>query len=66
MIRMLSRLLSGVRRTSSPPQGAQPSSTSSASTTDEDVGPVDPLDPMKRDERLPGLDPVVEPIPPES
>jgi hypothetical protein len=33
---------------------------------DEGVGPVDPLDPLKRDEELPGLDPVVEPIPPES
>jgi hypothetical protein len=45
---------------------------SSASRTDEEdvrdegVGPVDPLDALKRDEELPGLDPVVEPIPPET
>lgn len=67
MIRMLSRLLSAGRRTWSPPKDDQPSSTSSASTTeDEGVGPVDPLDPLKRDDHLPGLDPVVDPIPPES
>jgi hypothetical protein len=30
------------------------------------VGPVDPLDPMKRRDELPGADPVVPPVPPES
>jgi hypothetical protein len=30
------------------------------------VGPVDPLDPLKRREDLPGADPVVPPVPPES
>src|SRR5581483_5940788 len=35
MIRKLFRLLSGARRTSSPPKGDPRSSTSSASTTDE-------------------------------
>jgi hypothetical protein len=66
MIRMLSRLLSAGRRTSSSPKDDPRSSTSSASTTDEGVGPVDPLDPLKRGGELPGLDPVVDPIPPES
>ena len=67
MIRKLSRLLSGARRRSSSPRDAPPSSTSSAGTT-EDIreGPVDPLDPLKRREELPGADPVVPPVPPES
>jgi len=29
------------------------------------VGPVDPLDPLKRNRDLPGADPVVPPVPPE-
>ena len=65
MIRMLSKLLFGGRPTSSSPKGDPPSSTLSVSTTDEYVGPVDPLDPLKRDEELPGADPIVAPIPPE-
>ena len=54
MIRLLARLLFGKRR-----------EPSAAETEDEGVGPVDPLDPLKRDEELPGADPVVAPIPPE-
>jgi hypothetical protein len=30
------------------------------------VGPVDPVDPLKRREELPGSDPIVPPVPPES
>ena len=36
-----------------------------ADVEDERVGPVDPLDPLKRDRDLPGADPVVPPVPPE-
>jgi hypothetical protein len=37
---------------------------------DEEIGPsIDPVDPLKRDpdegETMPGLDPVVSPVPPE-
>lgn len=59
MIRALSRLLSALR----PRPGA---STSTDGTTDAGLpGPVDPLDPLKRDEELPGADPIVPPVPPE-
>jgi hypothetical protein len=67
MIRRLYELLFGARPTSSSAKDDRPSSTSSASPAeDEGVGPVDPLDPLKRDEDLPGLDPVVDPVPPET
>lgn len=67
MIRTLWERLFGGPRTSSSPRDVPPSSTSSASQTeDEGVGPVDPLDPLKRGEHLPGLDPVIDPVPPES
>jgi hypothetical protein len=37
--------------------------------TDDDDTAIDPIDPLKRDpdegETMPGLDPVVSPIPPE-
>jgi hypothetical protein len=42
------------------------SSASTTDTEDERVGPVDPLDPLKRDDDMPGFDPVVPPVPPES
>jgi hypothetical protein len=66
MTRTVWKRLFGGRRTSSSPKDAPPSSTSSAGQTeDEGVGPVDPLDPMKREREFPGADPVVPPIPPE-
>jgi hypothetical protein len=32
----------------------------------EDLEDFDYVDPLKRDETLPGLDPIVPPVPPES
>ena len=67
MIRTLAKLLFGGRLRWSSAKGDQPSSTSSADTTeDEGIGPVDPFDPMKRERELPGFDPVIPPVPPES
>src|SRR5581483_9166474 len=64
MIRKLFRLLSGARRTSSPPKGDPRSSTSSASTTDEAPLVGADLIRLRRLPRAPEGEGSVEPVGP--